>query len=253
MIGQATEAVMRAFGDGLLRQSVRLRVDADESESDAVDSNGMSARWNASIDIAKDFAAGLMPESPMRELKTTVVKDASFTLIYRIAGDPSYDSGVLHMVERDFMVSDEGKSFFGSMGHRLVVLSNTEDAGRPWGVDNWNVVADPKKTAGLREMFTEQTYFYQRTVLNKRSILVFRAYPHPWEIWVEKLDSEYLKVWEIQGKLRPSCDDIITIMKGWEEHSGVDTSELAMVTQDTQAMMADEEDDANDDDFDELL
>jgi len=239
---QAAEAVMRAYEDGLTRQAVRLRIDTEDNDAEMVYRSGIGIKWNATIGIAEDFSKRLMPEAPMKQLRTQVVNDESMTLLYRIAEDPTGDAGVLYMVQRDFMVGEEADKFFDTMGKRLVVIANTEDASGSWRVDNrgqdFNLVSNPQKAAEVCAMFNEQTYYYNRLILNQWNTLIFRAYPHPWQIWVENFEYKFVKIGEIPGKLKPGSDVITELMTEWEEENKISTpKKVGKVARDTQRMM----------------
>jgi hypothetical protein len=239
---QAAEAVMRAYEDGLTRQAVRLRIDTEDNDAEMVYRSGIAIKWNATIGIAEDFSKRLMPEAPMKQLRTQVVNDESMTLLYRIAEDPTGDAGVLYMVQRDFMVGEEADKFFDTMGKRLVVIANTEDASGSWRVDNrgqdFNLVSNPQKAAEVCAMFNEQTYYYNRLILNQWNTLIFRSYPHPWQIWVENFEYKFVKIGEIPGKLKPGSDVITELMTEWEEENKISTpKKVGKVARDTQRMM----------------
>lgn len=69
------------------------------------------------------------------------------------------------------------------------------------------------------KVFQQQSYYYQLVPINNWQVTFFRAYPHPWELWIEDLEFNLVKLGESERK--PSYDQIMAWMEAYEERAGV--------------------------------
>eukprot|EP00440_Ansanella_granifera_P002382 gb/GFBE01002586.1/.p1 GENE.gb/GFBE01002586.1/~~gb/GFBE01002586.1/.p1 ORF type:complete len:363 (+),score=81.98 gb/GFBE01002586.1/:1-1089(+) len=216
---QAAEAVMRAYRDGYTRQSVRLNLDAAASLEDST--KGVSYLLKASLPIVKSFATKLWNGEYLREVKASIVDEEVSTLLYREAENPLMDAAVMFLPSRDVVTSPQFTNFFDSMGDRLVVLSNSEQAAANWKVENRGKDFYTNSESGLEicKVFDQRSYYYYQLPFNNWQMTFFRAYPFPWEIYIEDLSYNLVKVGETEGK--PTYDQIIAFMDAYEEENGV--------------------------------
>lgn len=216
MCRQAAESVMRAYRDGYTRQAVRLRLDAAYSGQE-----DLKALLKATLPLAKSFATKLWNGEALRDLKTSLVDDDVTTLLYREADNALMDAAVLYLPSREVVTSPKFTNFFQSMGDRLVVVTNTENAAAGWRVENMGADFYDGSDLGLEvcKVFQQQSYYYQLVPINNWQVTFFRVYPHPWELWIEDLEFNLVKLGESERK--PTYDQIMAWMEAYEERAGV--------------------------------
>ncbi|CAJ1408494.1 unnamed protein product [Effrenium voratum] len=214
MCRQAADAVMRAYRDGFTRQAVRLRLDAAYEGQD-----DLRALLKATLPLAKSFATKLWAGDYLRGVKTSLVDEDVTTLLYREADTALMDAAVLYLPSREVIASPKFWKFFQSMGDRLVVVANTESAAASWRVENRGADFGSKLGLELCKLFRQQSYYYQLVPINNWQVTFFRSYPFPWELWIEDLDYNLVKLGESEQK--PSYEQIVAWTEAYEESAGV--------------------------------
>lgn len=226
MCKQAADAVMRAYRDGYTRQSVRIRTDALYS-GDNLYREGIQALLTATLPLMQSFTRKLWGGDYLKDVRTSIVDNEVGTLIYREAENALMDASVFYLPGRDLVTSPKMLNFFESMGDRLVVLANTEQASANWKVDNkgkdFYLVSDADVGVRICETFQQQSYYYYQCPINNWQMTFFRAYPHPWEIYIEDLNYNLVKVGESEEK--PNYDKIIGWMEVYEEKNNIKVSQ----------------------------
>jgi len=226
MCRQAAEAVMNAYRDGYTRQTIRLRTDPVMQEMDQMGLNPYKL-LEASLPLARSFASKLWDGEYLKGLKTQAVDEETSTLIYREADNPLQDAAILYLPGRELMTSNKMRNFFRSMGDRMVILANTEQAYAPWRIENkgkdFYLVGDSESAAQVCDAFGQQSYYYYICPLNNWQMTFFRAYPHPWEIYVESLEYKNVKIGESEEK--PDYDQILKMMAEYETKNGIKISQ----------------------------
>ncbi|CAE7425689.1 unnamed protein product [Symbiodinium sp. KB8] len=237
MCRQAAEAAMRAYRDGYTRQAIRLRLDAAyDSQED------LGALLKATLPLAKSFTTKLWSGESLVDLKTSLVDEDVTTLLYREAENALMDAAVLYLPSREVVASPKFSNFFQSMGDRLVVVANTENAAANWRVENMGADFYDSPDIGLEicKQFSQQSYYYQLVPINNWQVTFFRAYPFPWELWIEDLNYNLVKLGESEQK--PTYDQITEWTEQYEEKAGIRTYEkVGKLLQDKQQRLSPEE------------
>jgi len=222
MTRQAADAAMRAYRDGITRQSVRLRLDTAYGQEDA-NLYGITGTLRGTLPLAESFTQYLWGGEMLRRVRTQGVDQEAATLCYRQADFNLYDAAVFFLTGRSLVTTDKLRGYFRLMGDRLVVLLNSEDAAEPFKVQykakDW-LGEDQSAAAEVVEVFKETTYYYIQRNVNNWKVVQFRAYPHPWEVWIEDLDYRLVKIVEFADP--PSYDDVFQATKDYEEVNNVD-------------------------------
>jgi len=220
MCQQASEAVMAAYRDGYTRQTVRLRLDAAYDSQD-IYVKGVQYLLKAALPIAKSFSTKLWNGEYVKQIKVSIVDEEVTTLLYREAVNPLMDAAVLFLPSRDVVTSPKFMSFFQGMGDRLVVFLNTEQAAANWKVENKgkDFYGDTDTALQVCRTFAQQSYYFFQTPINNWQMTFFRSYPHPWEIFIEDLKYNMVKIGE--SDVKPNYDQIIAMMEVYEEANAV--------------------------------
>jgi len=225
MTRQAADAAMRAYRDGITRQTVRLSLESAYSSEDTYLA-GISAKLKGSLPVAETFTRNLWGGEMLKGVRTQAVDQEVATMLYRQAVDMLYDSVVFFMTGRDLVASDKFRTYFDSMGDRLVVLLNSEDAADPFKVQfkakDWVIGEDADAGREVTELFKEITYYFAQTNINNWQLVEYRAYPNPWEVWVENLDYNWVKIGEFTGK--PGYDDVMAATRRYEVQNAIPLS-----------------------------
>ncbi|CAJ1342671.1 unnamed protein product [Effrenium voratum] len=131
------------------------------------------------------------------------------------------DSAVLFLPSKEVVSSPKFAQFFRSMGDRLVVVANTENAAADWRVENMGADFDDNSDVGLEicKVFAQQSYYHQLVTINNWQVTFFRSYPFPWELWIEDLNYNLVKLGESEHK--PSYDQIVAWTEAYEERAGI--------------------------------
>mmetsp|Transcript_64703 Transcript_64703/g.169442 ORF Transcript_64703/g.169442 Transcript_64703/m.169442 type:complete len:363 (-) Transcript_64703:257-1345(-) len=226
MCKQAADAVMRAYRDGYTRQTVRLRTDAVYS-GDNLYREGIQALLTATLPLLQSFTRKLWGGDYLKDVRTSIVDNEVGTLLYREAENALMDASVFFLPGRDLVTSPKMMNFFSSMGDRLVVLANTEQASASWKVENkgkdFYLVSESDVGLRVCETFKQQSYYYYQCPINNWQMTFFRAYPHPWEIFIEDLNYNLVKVGESEEK--PVYDTIIGFMEVYEAANNIKVSQ----------------------------
>jgi len=224
MCKQAAEAAMRAYRDGHFRQTMRLRTDAVFDAED-LGRFGVTKLLKKSLPLVKSFIKKLWNGQGLKGVKASIVDGEAGTLVYREGDNPQMDSAVFYLAGRDLMIEDKMKTFFSNMGDRLVVLMNTEQAAASWQPENnaaeWGSEED--SAVDVVKQFSMRSYYYYQLVLNQWQTIFFRAYPHPWEVWIEDMNFELVKVGE--SPYKPDFETIVGWMREYEEANGIQVSQ----------------------------
>eukprot|EP00439_Symbiodinium_sp_Y106_P083391 s216_g23.t1 len=90
------------------------------------------------------------------------------------------------------------------------------------------------------KQFSQQSYYYQLVPINNWQVTFFRAYPFPWELWIEDLNYNLVKLGESEQK--PTYDQITEWTEQYEEKAGIRTYEkVGKLLQDKQQRLSPEE------------
>jgi len=237
MAKQAADAVMRAYREGAKRQSVRFRFD-QLFDMDSLYVKGAGALLNATLPMAEDFAKKIWGGEYLKQVRTSRVEDNGVgTLIYREAENEMQDVAVLYLAGRELMLESKTQAFFSKMKDRLVLIVNPEDAQDCFQINymgkDWTETAETGKA--ICEMFQEQSYYYSFGQFNQWQMTTYRAYPFPWEIYVE--DFEYRNVKILESETRPTYDEIIAACQVYEESNNIAPfKKISKIMRDSQQM-----------------
>lgn len=238
MVKQASDAVIAAYRDGRTRQTVRLNLDPVCPPQRWAEA-GMEALRTAALPVAKKFTEGLALPSGAA-LKDVRISDIDregmssgdvASMLYRVSEDPAQDVAVVLLGGRNFAVQESTQSFLDGMGDRLVVLMNQEDASSKFDLGSqgqeftWGggAGADIGTLKDFCELFKDETYYYRLRGINDWVTVIFRAYPHPWEVYIEGLQGQIVKLGESPTK--PYSDTIMAWMVEYEEANGITTAD----------------------------
>eukprot|EP00913_Durusdinium_trenchii_P014825 g13902.t1 len=160
---------MRHISPGFLAELQSLRMDEAERKDNVtrvLPSHGpvlRSALLKASLPLAKSFATKLWNGEYLRQVKTSLVDEDVTTLLYREAENALMDAAVLYLPSREVVTSPKFSNFFQSMGDRLVVVTNPENAAAGWRVENMGADFYDNSDVGLEicKVFAQQSYYYQ--------------------------------------------------------------------------------------------
>lgn len=234
MSKQAADAVMRAYRDGKTRQSVRLRLD-QLFDMDSLYLKGTEALLNATLPLAEDFARRIWGGEYLKKVRTSFIDDKVATLLYREAENEMQDVAALYLGGRELMLESKTQAFFSKMRDRLVVLVNTENAQDGFQVDyagrDWPEVSSSGKA--ICKIFKEQSYYYYFGQFNQWQMTTFRTYPFPWEIYIE--DLEYNTVRILESDTKPGYDELIAACQAYEEANKITPfKKIGKIFRDTQ-------------------
>jgi len=220
MCKQAADAAMRAYRDGYTRQAVRIRIDAAFNIEDLY-SKGTQGLLRATMPLAKSFTKKLWGGKNLRGIKASIVDNECSTLVYREADDAKMDAAVFYLLSRELVTAPKVQRFFEGMGDRLVILANTEQAVAGWRVENQgkDFLEDADIGLQVARLFKQQSYYYYQCPINNWQMTFFRVYPYPWEIYIEDLNYDLVKVGESEEK--PDYDTIIAWMQEYEERNNI--------------------------------
>jgi len=241
MCQEAANSAMRAYRDGLTRQSIRLRLD-QLFDMETAYIRGQRAVLNASLPAAEEFTRLLWGGQYLKNVRTSRVDEEVATLIYREAENEAQDMACLYFAGREFVSSNKAFSFFENMKDRLVLMVNSESATDSFSVENMgrDFVSEGKGDAGAEicQMFYEQTYYYYAVQFNNWQMIFHRAYPYPWEIYIENLNYTLVKVGESEEK--PGYNKIIGWLEAYEAENNIKVSQkVGKSLRDAQAQEAD--------------
>lgn len=233
MVQQAADSVVKAYADGINRQSVQLRLDIVCPPNRVIES-GMEALLSAALPMAKAFTQSLSSPggAPLKEVRVsrfdpvgTTSGDVG-TLLYRISEDPKQDVAVVFLGGRKFVLQDSD-AFINGMKSRLVVMLNSEDAATTFRLENkgqevsagGNFGKDVKILGKFCEEFREETYYLRLLLLSDWPVLIFRAYPNKWEVYLEALDGDVVRL--LYGSRKPLPEEILQEIAKYEEENGI--------------------------------
>lgn len=220
MMQQAADSVMRAYRMGITRQSVRFRLD-ELFDMDAIYTKGTAGLLNASLPAVQSFTRKLWGGQSLKKVRSSRADEDTSTLLYREAENPMQDAAVIYMPGREFMATSQTQTFFGNMKDRLVVLANTENSPSAFRVElagkDWLDLTD----IGYKmcNIFKEQSYYLYQGPFNQWKMTTFRAYPFPWQIFIETLDYKTILIGEWEEK--PDYDQLIEKIRAYEDQEGV--------------------------------
>lgn len=232
MLQQAVQAVMAAFQDDIARQSVRLNLEVVCSPERLSDS-GMPALLEDALPLARRFTERLsMPGgAAMKEVRISAIDQFGLnsgdlgTLLYRVTEDPSQDIAVVFLGSRNFAVEDSTRAFLAGMKNRLVVMLNSEDAASQFRIENQGkefLLGGLSEITKLQEFcttFKQETYYYRSKVINGYPTVVFRAYPQPWEVYIESIEGRSVCLKESKDK--PDYIEIAAWSEEYDKANGI--------------------------------
>lgn len=81
--------------------------------------------------------------------------------------------------------------------------------------------------------FQEETYYIRLLLLSDWPVLVFRAYPHPWVVYLEGLDGNVVRL--IEGSRKPQAEEIVEEISKYETEMGITNADkMAKVQKSTE-------------------
>ncbi|CAK9091391.1 unnamed protein product [Durusdinium trenchii] len=235
MAQQAADAVMRAYRDGKTRQTVRLRLD-ELFDMESLYVKGIQALQMATTPFMEGLSKKLWGGDFFKDVKTSVVDDQAGTLIYRESDNEMQDMAMFYLPGRDLMAEQKTQNFIRRMKDRLVLLVNTENAQSFFRVDfkgmDWGDYTNMGKE--ISNIFQEQTYYYDKAPCQSWQMTTFRAYPYNWEVYIEDLDYNLVKVWDSEYK--PTTNQIEARLEQYEKVNGIEGKaykKMAKIMKDT--------------------
>jgi len=228
MIRQASDSITAAYKDGISRQWVRLRLDMALPKEEPLSGDFLNLpkppefyKGNVSLHIAalpyvRELVGGLNSGAALKELKVALIDDEQSpdigTLLYREAEDSKEDAAVFFLAGRPFATAKSTPDFLAGMKERLVVMLNSEDAASTFAVENdgTDFQSEPfgyAAAVAFCKTFAAQTYYYSAKIVNGWQVVLFRAYPLPWEFYIVDLDDNTLKLKETPRK--PSIQEMV--------------------------------------------
>lgn len=233
MAQQAADAVMRAYRDGKTRQAMRLRLD-ELFDMESLYIKGIQSLQLATQPFMEGMAKKLWGGDFLKEVKTSVVDDQASTLIYRESDNELQDIAMFYLPGRDLMADQKTQNFLQKMKDRLVLLVNTENAQSFWRPDyqgmDWGDYTNMGKE--ISNMFKEQTYYYDKAPFQSWQMTTFRAYPYNWEIYIEDLDYNLVKIFDSDYK--PTSNQIVARLEQYEQMNAIPAyKKMAKIMKDT--------------------
>eukprot|EP00931_Biecheleriopsis_adriatica_P068276 TRINITY_DN42251_c0_g1_i1.p1 TRINITY_DN42251_c0_g1~~TRINITY_DN42251_c0_g1_i1.p1 ORF type:complete len:320 (+),score=70.35 TRINITY_DN42251_c0_g1_i1:35-994(+) len=234
MVQQAADAVMAAFQDGVSRQSVRLRLDM-VCPPNKVSEGGMEALLNSCLPMAKAFAQALQKPDGATMQQVRVSRFDGYgqssgdvcTLLYRESADAKEDAAVVFLGGRKFVLQDSSQEFIDGMKDRLVVMMNSEDAATKFKIENkgmegaigGNWASDIAPLAKFCDDFKEESYYLRLLLISDWPLILFRAYPYNWEVYLEGLDGQPFRL--LESKQKPSAERIFDEIRAYEKANDI--------------------------------
>jgi len=216
MAQQAADAVMRAYRDGKTRQALRLRLD-QLFDMESLYVKGIQALQLATTPFMERLVKKLWGGEYLKSVRTSVVDDQASTLFYRESENELQDMAVFYLPGRDLMADQKTQNFMQKMKDRLVLLVNPENAQSFWRPDyqgmDWSDYTNMGKE--ISATFSEQSYYYDKAPYQSWQMTTFRAYPYNWEIYIEDLDYNLIKIFDSEYK--PSSNQIIARLDSYEQ------------------------------------
>jgi len=216
---------MKAYEDGYTRQTVRLNLDAaiNTINTESQEEASSQSVLKAGLPLVRSFAKKLWGGEGLKTIKTSIVDGEVSTLVYRVAENPLMDTALFFLPSRDLVASDKMLNFFKGMGPRPVVMVNTEQAIGNWKVENrgqeFYMTSEPDAGRKVVNLFELQSYYYYQSPLNNWQTVFFRTYPHPWEVYIEDLNYELVKVGE--SLFKPDYDQVVQWQIEYEDKNDV--------------------------------
>lgn len=223
MLQQAADAAMRAYRDGITRQSLRFRVDSFfDTESTYI--KGPGGALNKTLPAAQRILQNLWGGTVDYDINTSAVDEFTSTLLYGEAESEFQDVAMFYMPNREFAASAAAKNFVRNMKDRLVLVCNSQYSNSPFQIEN---LGSEFANEGVMEQgydftktFQEQTYYYYTGPFANWQMTTFRAYPFDWEIFVEDFNTTALvKIADFPKKPKP--EELSNILYAFEQEMGI--------------------------------
>lgn len=233
MAQQAADSVMRAYRDGKTRQAMRLRLD-QLFDMESLYIKGVQSLQLGTAPFMEALSKKFWGGEFLKQVKTSVVDDQASTLIYRESDNEMQDIAMFYLPGRDLMADQKTQNFLRKMKDRLVVLVNPENAQSFWRPDykgmDWQDYTNMGKE--ISEMFKEQTYYYDKAPFNSWQMITYRAYPYNWEIYIEDLEYNLIKIFDSDYK--PTSNQIIARLEQYEKKNEIPAyKKMAKIMKDT--------------------
>lgn len=218
MTALAADSCMRAYRDGYTRQNINLRLDlyGDSAEVASSGLPAVQARLKASIPIIEDFVKQLWYNDYLDNLTTNMIDDEATTMLYRQATNDMQDAACIFFPGRQTIISAKVSNFLNGMGDRLVVIANTAGSAAPWKVSyqGREFLREQDKGMEISRVFAQESFWHETSNINNWKTTLFRAYPHPWQLWIEDFTFTNVKLADMIE--RPTNDQIQELQREYE-------------------------------------
>lgn len=224
MAQQAADATMRAYRDGVTRQHVHFRLD-QLFDMESLYVKGATALQNATLPMLEDYARRLWGGECLKSVRVSVVDEEAGTLVYRESDNEMQDMSIFYLAGRDLVLEPKTGQFLDNMKDRLVVLANTEEATAFFNVAQMGKDFPEQIDRGYEVAWTfrESSYYYTRTLYSQWQMVIFRAYPFPWQVWIEDLKYEMVRL-SVTEK-RPTYEELDAIIEKYEKDNKIRPSQ----------------------------
>eukprot|EP00435_Cladocopium_sp_Y103_P018806 s1370_g4.t1 len=185
---------------------------------------GISLRWVASGAQLADSLTKIMDNSFLRE--TLMQGQYRLNDELEILKQRANARNRLKWLRSNCQGNDSNES--------LVLLVNTENAQSFWRPDyqgmDWGDYTNMGKE--ISNMFKEQTYYYDKAPFQSWQMTTFRAYPYNWEIFIEDLDYNLVKIFDSDYK--PTSNQIVARLEQYEQMNSIPAyKKMAKIMKDT--------------------
>lgn len=224
MAKQAADATMRAYRDGITRQHVHFRLD-QLFDLESLYVKGATALQNATLPLVTEYTQNLWGGEYMKNMRISIVDEEAATLVYRESENEMQDMSVFYLAGRDMVLEPKTNQFLNNMKDRLVVLANTEEATAFFNVAQMgkDFPEQTQKGYEVAWQFRESSYYYTRTLYNQWTMIIFRSYPFPWQVWIEDLKYQLVRL-SLTEK-RPTFEELDATLLKYEKDNKIRPSQ----------------------------
>eukprot|EP00930_Biecheleria_cincta_P088515 TRINITY_DN7775_c0_g1_i1.p1 TRINITY_DN7775_c0_g1~~TRINITY_DN7775_c0_g1_i1.p1 ORF type:complete len:349 (-),score=72.55 TRINITY_DN7775_c0_g1_i1:83-1129(-) len=224
MAQQAADATMRAYRDGITRQHVHFRLD-QLFDMESLYVKGATALQNATLPLLEEYARNLWGGEYLKNIRVSIVDQEAGTLIYRESDNEMQDMSIFYLAGRDLVLEPKTGQFLDNMKDRLVVLANPEEATAFFNVAQMGKDFPEQTERGyaLAWKFRESSYYYTRTLYNQWQMVIFRSYPFQWQVWIENLQYELVRL-SLTDE-RPTFEELDAMLLKYEKDNNIRPSQ----------------------------